>query len=175
MLVLPVLIALTVRNKTSSSVPLSSFCSLFRSTHRVLFGHTQKTRSGASFNISEENYPSLTGGWSVSPRWAAGVPGEPCDHKNVCDLSSHAHYTPLPSQVIGVLLTVVTSVIIVLVRHLRQKGTAGVSKRALALEVLSAPAATAATAVNAVVVELHATEKEAEQKKKQKKNVEHSA
>eukprot|EP00959_Pyramimonas_sp_CCMP1952_P303871 6359229-Pyramimonas_sp.AAC.1 len=27
----------------------------------------------------EGNYPALTGGWSVSPRWAAGVPGEPRD------------------------------------------------------------------------------------------------
>eukprot|EP00959_Pyramimonas_sp_CCMP1952_P372897 7808959-Pyramimonas_sp.AAC.1 len=35
----------------------------------------------SSSRAPEENYPALTGGWSVSPRRAAGVPGEPCDHK----------------------------------------------------------------------------------------------
>eukprot|EP00976_Prorocentrum_cordatum_P028283 573616-Prorocentrum_minimum.AAC.1 len=30
---------------------------------------------------TEENYPALAGGWSVSPRWAAGVPRELRDHR----------------------------------------------------------------------------------------------
>ena len=82
----------------------------------------------------------------------------------------------LPTQVVGISLTVIASVILVVVRHMRSQAAAGVSKRKLAMEVLSAPAATAATAVNAVVVELHAAEKEAEgQKKKLKKESEHTA
>eukprot|EP00959_Pyramimonas_sp_CCMP1952_P218896 4577159-Pyramimonas_sp.AAC.2 len=31
----------------------------------------------SAFTDVEENYPALTGGWLVSPRWAAGAPGEP--------------------------------------------------------------------------------------------------
>jgi hypothetical protein len=84
----------------------------------------------------------------------------------------------LPSEtlgfVVGVGLTVAFSVVVVCFRTCYSRasgeGGAAISKRKIAYEVLSTPAASVHQAVSAVVVEMEASKKEAELfKKKQKK------
>eukprot|EP00959_Pyramimonas_sp_CCMP1952_P340944 7141841-Pyramimonas_sp.AAC.2 len=43
----------------------------------------QRVHQALGFVWKKTTLPSREARWSVSPRWAAGVPGEPCDHESL--------------------------------------------------------------------------------------------
>eukprot|EP00976_Prorocentrum_cordatum_P076064 1182145-Prorocentrum_minimum.AAC.4 len=76
--------------KPRGSLSAGNLCRLFGGIFETLCveWYTSVDRKAG---VNDENYPALAWHrWSVFPRWAAGVPGEPHDHENDMAISRAA-------------------------------------------------------------------------------------